>query len=98
LNQAGDLPGECPNVQIDADLATAIYSAQLEEEVMRAGTLLRLGAASLLVVLVGCTTAEVRSASAAVEAARAAGKDKECPSEFEAAESLVSRAKALCNS
>ena len=65
---------------------------------MRARTLLRLGAASLLVVLVGCTTAEVRSASAAVKAARAAGKDKECPPEFEAAEALVKRAEGLCNS
>ena len=65
---------------------------------MRARTWLRLGAASLLVVLVGCTTAEVRSASAAVEAARAAGKDKECPADFEAAEALVKRAEALCNS
>jgi len=65
---------------------------------MRARTLLRLGVASLLVGLVGCTTAEVRSASAAVEAARAAGKDKECPPEFQAAEALVKRAEELCNS
>ena len=65
---------------------------------MRARTWLQMGAASLLVVLAGCTTAEVRSASAAVEAARAAGKDKECPPEFAAAEDLVKRAEALCNS
>ena len=64
---------------------------------MRARTLLRLGAVSLLVGLVGCTSAEVRSASAAVEAARAAGKDKECPPEFEAAEALAKRAEDLCH-
>ena len=65
---------------------------------MRARTGLQLVAASLLLVLVGCMTAEVKNASAAVEAARQAGKDKECPPEFEAAEALVRRAKELCNS
>lgn len=68
---------------------------------MRARTWSRLGAASLLVVLVGlvgCTTAEVRNARSAVETARSAGKDKECPPEFENADALVKRAEALCNS
>lgn len=50
-----------------------------------------------LVVLTGCLTAEVKSADAALESARAAGKDKQCPNEFAAAEDLVHRAKLLCN-
>src|SRR5262245_17908477 len=49
-------------------------------------------------ILSGCLTAEVKSASAALEAARAAGKATECPTEFAAAEDLVMRAEKLCNS
>ena len=59
-------------------------------------SLLRLGAVGMLVVFVGCYTAQVRSAADAVEAARKAGKDKECPGDFDAAEQMVKRAKALC--
>ncbi len=55
------------------------------------------GLVCVLAVLSGCVTAEVKSASEALEAARSAGKDKECPSEFAAAEDLVLRAKLLCN-
>jgi outer membrane protein OmpA-like peptidoglycan-associated protein len=51
----------------------------------------------VLAVLVGCVTAEVKSARSALEAARAAGKDKECPAQFQAAEDLVRRAELLCN-
>jgi len=54
-------------------------------------------AAVVLVAFVGCYTAQVKSASSAVESARAAGKDKECPNEFQAAEALVKRAQELCN-
>ena len=55
------------------------------------------GLVCVLAVLSGCVTAEVKSASEALEAARSAGKDKECPSEFATAEDLVLRAKLLCN-
>jgi outer membrane protein OmpA-like peptidoglycan-associated protein len=71
-----------------------------KEKAMRAPVLKSLLLVVLIVclgVLAGCATAEVKSASAAVEAARAAGKDKQCPSEFQAAEQLVARAQALCN-
>ncbi len=50
-----------------------------------------------LAVLSGCITAEVKSASAALESARAAGKATECPSQFAEAEDLVKRAELLCN-
>jgi OOP family OmpA-OmpF porin len=59
-------------------------------------SLLRLGALGLLFVFTGCYTAEVRSAQDAIDAARKAGKDKECPSEFDAADQMVKRAEALC--
>jgi OmpA-OmpF porin, OOP family len=55
------------------------------------------GLVCVLAVLVGCVTAEVKSARSALEAARAAGKDKECPAQFQAAEDLVRRAELLCN-
>src|SRR5262249_33707684 len=55
-------------------------------------------AVGALLSLVGCLTTEVRSASDALEAARRAGKDKECPSDFQAAEALVHQAVDLCNS
>src|ERR1700752_866344 len=55
------------------------------------------GLVCLVAVLSGCLTAEVKSASAALDAARAAGKDRECPTEFAAAEDLVRRAELLCN-
>lgn len=51
----------------------------------------------VLGVLAGCaTTREVKSASAALEAARSAGKDKLCPAEFSAVENLVRQAEGLC--
>ena len=56
-----------------------------------------LGLVCVLAILGGCLTAEVKSASAALEQARSAGKDKECPSDFAAAEDLVKRAELLCN-
>ena len=52
----------------------------------------------VLGVLTACITPEVKSAASAVDAARKAGKDKECPADFAAAESLVKQAEALCNS
>ena len=55
------------------------------------------GLLCLAAVMSGCLTAEVKSASAALDAARAAGKDRECPNEFAAAEDLVKRAEMLCN-
>ena len=67
---------------------------------MRARSLRFLALAGLvcvLAVLVACVTAEVKSARAALEAARSAGKDKECPAQFQAAEDLVRRAELLCN-
>jgi outer membrane protein OmpA-like peptidoglycan-associated protein len=57
-----------------------------------------LGIICVLGVLTGCITAEVKSASGALEQARAAGKDKECPDEFQEAEALVRRAEELCQS
>src|SRR5262245_59833797 len=50
----------------------------------------------VLVVLVGCVSAEVKSATSALEAARSAGKDKECAAEFQASENLVRQAESLC--
>jgi outer membrane protein OmpA-like peptidoglycan-associated protein len=50
----------------------------------------------VLVFLVGCVTAQVKSANSALEAARAAGKDKECPADFQAAENMVRQAEGLC--
>jgi len=47
-------------------------------------------------VLAGCMTREVKTASEALEQARAAGKDKECPADFQEAEALVRRAEELC--
>jgi OmpA-OmpF porin, OOP family len=55
------------------------------------------GLVCTLGVLSGCITAEVKSASAALEQARSAGKDRQCPSDFAAAEDLVNRAELLCN-
>ena len=52
--------------------------------------------ACVLGILVGCATAEVKSASAALEAARKAGKEQQCPSEFHAVEEMVRQAEALC--
>src|SRR5689334_2438737 len=59
-------------------------------------SLLRLGAVGLLFVFTGCYTAQVRSAQDAIDSARKAGKDKECPGDFEAADQMVKRAEALC--
>ena len=59
-------------------------------------SLLRLGALGLLLVFTGCYTAQVRSAQDAIDQARKAGKDKECPGEFDAADQMVKRAEALC--
>ena len=59
---------------------------------------LLLGLVVSLGVLVGCMTREVKSASEALEQARAAGKDKECPPEFQEAEGLVKQAEQLCQS
>ena len=59
-------------------------------------SLLRLGAVGLLFVFTGCYTAQVRSAQDAIDAARKAGKDKECPGDFDAADQMVKRAEALC--
>jgi outer membrane protein OmpA-like peptidoglycan-associated protein len=55
------------------------------------------GLVCVLAVLSGCVTAEVKSASAALEAARSAGKATECPGPFAEAEDLVKRAELLCN-
>ena len=58
-------------------------------------------AVSLLLVgtFVGCAyPKEVKQANEAVEGARKAGKDKECPDEFRAAEKLKDDAYALCKS
>src|SRR4029450_10652918 len=55
------------------------------------------GLVCVLAVLVGCVTAEVKSARSALEAARAAGKEKEGPAQSQAAEDLVRRAELLCN-
>jgi outer membrane protein OmpA-like peptidoglycan-associated protein len=57
---------------------------------------LRLGALGLLLVFTGCYTAQVRSAQDAIDTARKAGKDKECPGDFDAADQMVKRAEALC--
>jgi outer membrane protein OmpA-like peptidoglycan-associated protein len=59
---------------------------------------LLLGLVVALGVLVGCMTREVKSASEALEQARAAGKDRECPPEFQEAEALVKQAEQLCQS
>ena len=60
-------------------------------------SLMHVGLAGLLAVLVGCgTTQEVKNARSAVESARSAGKDKECPSEFQAVDQQVQKAEALC--
>ena len=46
---------------------------------------------------VGCSLPkELITANDAVEAARKAGKDKECPKEFSAAESMKNEAYAIC--
>ncbi len=64
----------------------------------RRNLLIQCALAASLVVLVGCSiTKETKSAMAAIDSARAAGKDKECPAEFRAAEDLVLRAQALCH-
>jgi outer membrane protein OmpA-like peptidoglycan-associated protein len=55
------------------------------------------GLLCVLAVLSGCVTAEVKSASAALETARTAGKATECPAQFAEAEDLVKRAELLCN-
>jgi outer membrane protein OmpA-like peptidoglycan-associated protein len=59
-------------------------------------SLTQLGLVGLLAVLVGCATAEVKSARQSLETARSAGKAKECPSDFAAAEQLVNQAESLC--
>ena len=59
-------------------------------------SLMHVGLVGLLAVLVGCATAEVKSARQSLETARSAGKDKECPNDFAAAEQLVNQAEALC--
>ena len=56
-------------------------------------------AAALFAVggLVGCALPkELTTANDAVEAARRAGKDKECPNEFSAAENLKNEAYRIC--
>ncbi len=58
--------------------------------------LMQVGLLGVLSVLVGCVTAEVKSAQQAVEAARAAGKDKQCPNDFAAAQQQVQQAASLC--
>ena len=58
--------------------------------------LIWIGLLGVFVTLVGCVTAEVKSAQQAVETARAAGKDKECPNDFAAAQQQVQQAAALC--
>jgi OmpA-OmpF porin, OOP family len=64
----------------------------------RRNLLIQSALAAMLVVLVGCSmTKETKSAMAALDSARAAGKDKQCPAEFRAAEDLVLRAQALCH-
>src|SRR5262245_62244219 len=55
------------------------------------------GLVSILAVLVGCVSAQTRSARAALEKARADGKANQCPAEFAAAEDTVRRAELLCN-
>jgi hypothetical protein len=53
----------------------------------------------LVSAFVGCSyPREVTAANEAIEAARQAGKDKECPNEFMAAERLKDDAYALCRS
>ena len=51
--------------------------------------------------LIGCATtytcSELTAADQALEAARQAGKDKECPNEFNAAAKLIDEAHAVCN-
>jgi OmpA-OmpF porin, OOP family len=61
-------------------------------------SLLTVGVTLLLVTaFVGCSyPKEVLDANAAIEAARQAGKDKQCPEEFAAAERLKNEAYALC--
>jgi OmpA-OmpF porin, OOP family len=61
-------------------------------------SVLLLGLVGVLGVLAGCITPQVKSASAALEEARAAGKDKECPADFQEAEALVRRAEEFCSS
>lgn len=60
-------------------------------------SLLLVGLIGCLGVLSGCITAEVKAAGKAVDAARMAGKDKQCPAEFQAAEQMAAQARALCN-
>ena len=55
------------------------------------------GLVCILAVLVGCVSAQTKSARAALEKARADGKANQCPTEFAAAEDLVRRAELLCN-
>ncbi len=51
----------------------------------------------LVSAFIGCAyPKEVKQANEAIEAARAAGKDKQCPEEFMAAENLKNQAYALC--
>ncbi len=59
-------------------------------------TLLGVGLLGVFAALIGCVTAEVKSAQQAVEAARAAGKDKQCPNDFAAAQQQVDQAASLC--
>jgi outer membrane protein OmpA-like peptidoglycan-associated protein len=64
----------------------------------RSKSLLSLAAPFLLLgALVGCAVPrELVTANDAVEAARRAGKDKECPNEFGAAEAMKNEAYAIC--
>jgi outer membrane protein OmpA-like peptidoglycan-associated protein len=59
---------------------------------------LTIGIPVLLVsAFIGCAyPKEVKTANELIEAARAAGKDKQCPNEFMAAENLKNQAYALC--
>ena len=61
-------------------------------------SLLTIGIPLLLVsAFIGCAyPKEVKQANELIEAARAAGKDKQCPNEFMAAENLKNQAYALC--
>src|SRR5262245_48053295 len=62
----------------------------------RLNSWLQAGLLCVVTVLTGCISAQVKNASAALEAARKAGKDKECPSDFAAAEAQVKQAEDLC--
>jgi outer membrane protein OmpA-like peptidoglycan-associated protein len=65
----------------------------------RRNLLIQSALAAILVVFSGCSaiTQETKAAQAALEAARAAGKDKQCPAEFASVEALVNQAQNMCH-